>query len=406
MNLAATAANYADRAGRWSAIALGFTIPISVALDSLLLAVVLAGYVLGGDYREKWRVIRENPIALAALALFAMLLVGVLYGERNSGDAALYLGKYLDLLWIPVLLHLFRDAGTRGHAVHALAASLALVLLWSFLVKLGIVPKLPFTLGDSTYPVVFKHRLTHNLLMAFGAFLFVHLALTAGTKDPKVLWAALALLAVANITFMVQGATGYLILGALVLYFGYGWRRWRGLSGAGAAVAGVFIVLALVPGPFQQRMAQINREVAEWTPGQASASSSVGLRLEFYRVSLEIVRDHPLIGVGTGGFPKAYAEKARGPSPFAVRNPHNEYLLIAVQTGLLGLALLLNLFWQQWRLATRLATPIETHLARGLLITIAVGCLFNSLLLDHTEGLLYAWMTGLLFAGLKSERHG
>jgi hypothetical protein len=37
------------------------------------------------------------------------------------------------------------------------------------------------------------------------------------------------------------------------------------------------------------------------------------------------------------------------------------------------------------------------------MLTIAVGCLFNSLLLDHTEGLLYAWLTGLLFAGLQSR---
>jgi hypothetical protein len=29
---------------------------------------------------------------------------------------------------------------------------------------------------------------------------------------------------------------------------------------------------------------------------------------------------------------------------------------------------------------------------------LVVGCLFNSLLLDHTEGLLFAWLSGLLFA--------
>jgi len=35
-------------------------------------------------------------------------------------------------------------------------------------------------------------------------------------------------------------------------------------------------------------------------------------------------------------------------------------------------------------------------------LTIAIGCLFNSLLLDHTEGLLFAWLTALLHAGLES----
>jgi O-antigen ligase len=88
---------------------------------------------------------------------------------------------------------------------------------------------------------------------------------------------------------------------------------------------------------------------------------------------------------------------------FSTQNPHSEYLMIAVQTGLIGVGLLLDLFWQQWRLAPRLTSPMECHLARGLVLTIAAGCLFNSLLLDHTEGLLFAWLTGVLYAGLQSQ---
>ena len=39
----------------------------------------------------------------------------------------------------------------------------------------------------------------------------------------------------------------------------------------------------------------------------------------------------------------------------------------------------------------------------GLLLAIVVACLFNSMLLDHTEGLFYAWLTGVLFGGLESK---
>jgi hypothetical protein len=34
-----------------------------------------------------------------------------------------------------------------------------------------------------------------------------------------------------------------------------------------------------------------------------------------------------------------------------------------------------------------------------------VGCLFNSLLLDHTEGLFFVWMTALAFAGVEPRPH-
>jgi hypothetical protein len=62
---------------------------------------------------------------------------------------------------------------------------------------------------------------------------------------------------------------------------------------------------------------------------------------------------------------------------------------------------LLYLFYRQWRLAKMLPSALERSLAHALLLAIMSGCLFNSLLLDHTEGLLYGWMSGLLYAGLK-----
>jgi O-antigen ligase len=87
----------------------------------------------------------------------------------------------------------------------------------------------------------------------------------------------------------------------------------------------------------------------------------------------------------------------------ATSNPHSEYLLIAVQLGLFGLAVLLYLFYTQWRLAVDLPGLLERNLARGLVLTVMTTCLFNSSLLDHGEGIFYAWMSGLLFAGLNSR---
>jgi O-antigen ligase len=394
---------YVDRGARWCAIAVGISLPISVAADNILLVLVLAGFALGGAYRDKWRVLRAHPMSLAALALFAIFLIGCLYGDAGPADRLFYIGRYRDLLWIPLLLYVFRDPDARRQAIFALAASLALILLWSTLLKIGLVPKLPFTHGDDVNPVVFKLKLSHNLLMAFAVFLFASLAVEATGRRLRLMWTTLAVLAVINVTLLVQGATGYLVMGLLALYMGHVWAGWRGTVAAAAGVSLLFVVLTVVPGPFQQRMLQMSREASNLATAPATPGTSLGLRLEYYRLTLEIIRDHPLAGVGTGGFPKAYAAKARERGSYEGRNPHNEYLLVMAQNGMIGLLLLLYLFWRHWQLAPRLATPLETHLARGLVLTIAAGCLINSFLLDHTEGLLYAWMTGLLFGGLQSS---
>ena len=84
----------------------------------------------------------------------------------------------------------------------------------------------------------------------------------------------------------------------------------------------------------------------------------------------------------------------------ATANPHDEYLNIAIQLGIVGLAAMLYLFHCEWRLAATLPRPDERCLARALVITFAIGCAFNSMLMDHTEGLFFAWASGLLFAQL------
>jgi O-antigen ligase len=115
-----------------------------------------------------------------------------------------------------------------------------------------------------------------------------------------------------------------------------------------------------------------------------------------------MIAARPLLGVGTGGFASAYAEKVEGTGMAATPNPHNEFLLMWAQLGVAGPLALVWLFGRQWRLAARLPTRLESEVARGLIITMVIGRMLNSLLLDHTEGLLYAWLSGVLYGGLKS----
>jgi hypothetical protein len=74
-----------------------------------------------------------------------------------------------------------------------------------------------------------------------------------------------------------------------------------------------------------------------------------------------------------------------------------------VQFGILGLAALVYLFYTQWRCARRLSGKSDVVLAYALVVTIALAGLFNSMLIDHTESMLYAWLSGLLYGGLRKR---
>ncbi|MBX3650331.1 MAG: O-antigen ligase family protein [Burkholderiales bacterium] len=394
---------HADRAGRWAAIALGASIPVSVALDNLLLLVVLACWILGRHWAEK-RIAARNAVAVCALLLFGLLALGTLWGNQSLADARTYLLKYLDLAFIPLFAYFFREAGTRRIGLWALSGSLMVTLLLSYMFKFGVLDPGGIFEGTASSPIVLKYRNTHNLLMAYGAFFFVLNALNAKAVMDRWIWSVLALLTAINVTMMVEGATGYVVLGLLVLLLILNKLPKRISIMALVILCALSATLVIVPGPLSQRVIVLTHEIRNWSPETPTRNSSAGFRLEFYSNTLRIIADRPLTGVGTGGFPDAYAERIRGTAMVATRNPHNEYLHIAAQIGLIGLATMLALFAVQWRTASRLPTRLETDLARGLVVTIAAGCLFNSFLLDHAEGLFFAWMTGLLYAGLKSGK--
>jgi O-antigen ligase len=381
------------------AVALGVSIPFSVAVDGVLLGLVLVCWLAADRYRERFAQLRHHPVALMALGFVALLAVGVAYGEQPREDAWRYFGKYADLVILGVFVTLFGAPAWRRRALLALAAALAVLVWLSYLVKLGVVPPVPWLRGRPDYPVVALDSLTHGILVAFGAFLFAVLGLHAPRGPVRTIWFVLAAAAVANVLFIVPGRTGYFVLAALALYLGYAWRRLIGLALValgGAVLVGVGLTASAT---LQNRLDQTVREAREWQPG-VPAQTSVGYRLEFYYNTLAMIQDRPLVGAGTGGFPSAYKRQVAGTAMAPAAHPHNEYLLMTAQLGVAGLVALLALFWVPWRLAPRLPLPHERMLARGVVLTIAVGSVFNCLLLDHTEGLFFAWGLGVLFGGL------
>lgn len=389
--------------GRWSTIAIGASIPVSIALDNVLLTCVLSAWLVGAHYRDKLMFAWTNPVYRGALLLFVLLLAGTLYGNATPGDAKLYLLKYLDLLLIPLLGWAFMAASGREQGLHALASGLGLVLLISCAIKTGLIPPNPWLHGTPDSPVVFKHRLTHNILMAFSGFLFAWLCCSTKTPAAKFGWGSMSLLAVANTMLMVKGATGYTVLIGLSLLFGWQKFGMRGIAITIAALLCLVTLLSLVPGPFQTRVQLIAQELRS-EDADRPASTSTGFRLEYYRNTLTLIQKQPVLGYGTGGFPAAYADLVKGSGQSLARNPHNEFMLVTVHIGLFGLAALLWLLWQQWRFAPLLPTPLERGIAQGLVVMTVIVCMLNSALLDHTEGLLYAWLTALLYAGLQVNK--
>lgn len=376
------------------AVALGFCLPLSTSISSGLIALYVALWLVLGDWRVLGAALRQNHVATAALAMLLLLVLGALHSAAPAADVWHALSKYRELLFMPLFLSVFADAAVRRLAVTAFLAGVGVMLTLSYI---EFFTGMDIGLLSSTDQVIFKDRIIHCLLVAFFAYVLSHQAVAQATGR----WWRLAVVvaALANMFVLVQGRTGQMIVTLLFVLFVFQHQGWKGCL-TGAACALMFWSAAyLIAKPVQRRLhdslAQIENQF-----GTEKKRSADG-RLEFYELSLHIIREHPFVGVGTGGFPQAYRRLAQSRGAPATADPHNEYLLLGVQLGIVGpLAFLGLLGTQAW--SARKLPAVERYLAQGAIVVIGAGCLVNSLLYGFTGGLFWGYFSALAFAVLSA----
>jgi tetratricopeptide (TPR) repeat protein len=119
----------------------------------------------------------------------------------------------------------------------------------------------------------------------------------------------------------------------------------RALAGVGiaAALAAVATGWALAGGPVEgarDGWDSFRQGYSNETGGRLFSSGLGSNRYDFYRVSLNVFRDHPIAGTGVDNFAQDYLEQRR--SDESPRYPHSLQLRTLAQTGLIGAWLLLG----------------------------------------------------------------
>jgi len=159
-------------------------------------------------------------------------------------------------------------------------------------------------------------------------------------------------------------------------------------------VAGVLASLAWVSSPYlRERVTRIAQEARDY---RSNVNTSVGLRLEFWRQSVDFVAEAPLIGHGTGtisGLFRASATVETDPAAITT-NPHSQILTVAIQLGLIGTLALIAM----WIAHLALFRDGTLMAWLGLMLVSAnmVSSLFNSHLFDFSQGWLYVFGVGVL----------
>jgi O-antigen ligase len=387
----------------WFAVGVAIVLPWSTSATGILIVIWLVTLLPTLNYPAIWREIGTAasglPILLWVLAALGMLWAGadVTWGQRLGG-----LEGYLRLLAIPLLLTQFRRSDNGALVIYGFLGSAVCLLVtsWAF----DLIPLLQSRGNFRGVPV-------KDYIFQCDEFIICGFALlgAAGEFISRRQWrigiplAALGILFLANISFVLASRTSLLV--APFLIAALGWRL-TGMKGAVIALLGAILAAPLLWFSSPHLRDFTLHSFTDFNDYfKSDAATSAGLHLEFLRKSIGIIKDAPIIGHGTGSIPEQFRRTSVGQSGaagVATVNPHNQLFAIAIELGAVGATVLIAMWCAHFLLFREGGWIAWTGMT--VVIENVVSSTVNSHLFDFSQGWLYVFGVGVA-GGMVLKKH-
>jgi O-antigen ligase len=388
-----------DAAVRVALIAAAIGSFTSPPLTNVAVALALVLALASAPMRSRLVDVAREPLGRSALALFAVMALAMLWaGVPWSARFAAW-WNWRTMLLIVLAAAAFGDARWKERFGLSLVVSVTLAAIASWGMWAAHV-----TLEPPFAGTLLRNHVTQSMALAVAVLIAVVLAAQRG-RSVRARWllAGAALVCLANLVVVTAGRSGQIALAvaavSAALLMLTGRRRWQAVLALLALAAG----LAAASPALQQRFRLVAQE-ASAVDCDSPAENSTAIRLLLWRTTGALIRAHPWLGYGVGGFTPAYEEEVRrqvheqpltGWCARPAHDPHNQYLRVTVEAGALGLIAFLGLLAGAARQPA--AQPYRSC-ALALLAAWCVTSLFSSHFQTFNEAHLIALLLGALLA--------
>ncbi len=378
---------------QYSIVATAFFLPVSITLTDIFYLASVFFVLIAGNWREKFRQIINNPIALGFWVILGLFFWGLTYTIAPWHAAWHDIYKHHWLLFTPLLMTIFTEEKWRRYVINAFLIAMMGTLLLSYVQYFDLAQ---ISHKFSGADIFFAH-IVQNFFMAFAAMLL--LLRFFNHSSPRWLYGILFLLTAYNVLFMSTGRTGYIAFAAMLAFVCAKQFGWKGLLTAAASIVVLFGLAYLASPAFKLRIDRTIHSQHQYTKGHTH--TSLGYKIAMAENSYLLLLERPLFGFGTGAIKYAFQTlpKMDTDKSGIVDYVETGYLNIALEFGLIGLALFLLFFYLQWRYSSQLNPNIKT-IIQVFLIGYLIGAIANPFFLSFCEVHLYSILAALAFSGL------
>ncbi|MCE8514349.1 O-antigen ligase family protein [Ruegeria pomeroyi] len=349
--------------------------------------------------------LRLSPTAMFTLLFAIWLCVSYLASDWQSYSYDHTKGFLQTLLLVPILGLTVTSPRHLRRMVLVIAASGAISAVFVILETVFGLRLLPYadegdvaawlgavrSAGASAYnPTTSSHLMAVSLMLALVMALY--------DWRGRRLWVLISLLCLVALP-MMGARSGAIAVAMGIGLIGFRMRHHRLFPVVAlGALAALVVAVLNAPDTLVERFGVLGDFLGE---GDTSDRSLLR-RLSYNQIGLALWAEHPVTGLGPGAYPVNYASDAFRWYPgreAEARQLHNAYLEVAVETGIVGIALflgaLLSAAWAALKAGLHPVTETQV-LAQALGVAMAVF-MFASLFMPN-EDIKYTWILAALCA--------
>jgi O-antigen ligase len=373
---------------------------ISPPLANLLEAILIIGCFFNRSVIEALVKYTQSVDFKIHASFIVFLLIGFLYPLVETKTYSNNIISWRKFLLLPIGYILFtnsqyiKDKAFKFIFYFIVALTILAMIYKSQLLFFFNENTIKFHIGSSSSEGMFV-----SVALAIGLWSFTQKEPVLGlTRLPLAL---LTFYLMAYIVMFTSGRSGYIamfiVLTSMSLIYIknlkkiIAWKFGLGLI----VVATITVALLSVSKTSSDR---INLAITEFKQSEQNSTkniyTSVGQRLIFWKNTIDMLPQYFVFGVGTGGFQAAYTKQVldkTGLDALITQDPHNQYLKILIEQGVIGLLLYLSMIIRVLIQSNKDASKFV--LFSTVLYIWLITSLFNAHFSTFMEGtFIWAWM--------------
>ena len=367
-----------------------FFIPVAKSPAIISGVVSLLIWILSGIGFKKTPVLIKQPSFLPVTVLMILIWAGMFHAENIAYELKHVKRSYYWLYVFAVASLPFARVDAEK-LIKAFLGGLTFTAILSIMQYVGLAPMRAFALPMGLLSAF--HHIILSLYLVFGILVLSFYFKKASSKKTAAFIVCLMMIYFIDLSLVVYGRSGYMaffLLSPIIIYNLFGKKN----SLVIALLVVILMTVFLLSPTVQERIRWAKKDIKEYSSG--NTHTSLGMRLDMWKMASEIFLENPVFGAGSSGFQLRWENNMPYPDSIAFQTPHSTFIYVASAYGILGIITVIWLVIVLFRSGWRNKDTVIGFSILSFVLVFFIGSLVNTMILGSAKT---AWAS--VFIGLQ-----